>query len=157
MIEQALKDISSREREAVATQIAFQEAIIATTKEEVAISSRLSIPEQARGNILLKAWEHNIFESRKRAKEMRDACEETFSLINKNLLDLDKESIAGTLGKINIAKHLLDIKEKGGKGKIELSQVSQVNIAQVDKWLIRPILQLWSIIREDRQVGKIFP
>jgi hypothetical protein len=106
----------------------------------------LSIPEKTRGNILLKAWEHNISERRKRDKEMRDACEETFGLINKNLLDLDKKGSAGTLGKINIAKHLLDIKENVEKGQVELSQVSQVDISQVDKWLIKPSLQLWSII-----------
>jgi hypothetical protein len=93
-------------------------------KEEVATSSRLSIPEQTRGNILLKAWEHNISESIKRDKEMRDTCEETFGLINKNLLDLDKEGSAGTLGKINIGKHLLDIKENVEKGQVELSQIS---------------------------------
>ena len=157
MIEQELKDISSRERETIVAWVAFQEAVIETMKEEVAISSRLSIPEQARGNILLKAWEYNISESRKRDKEMRNACEETFGLINKNLLDLDKESSVGTLGKINIAKHLFDIKENGEKGQIELSQVSQVNISQVDKWLIIPSLQLWSIITEDQQVGKRLP
>jgi hypothetical protein len=77
---------------------------------------------------------------------MRDSCEETFGLINKNLLDLDKESSVGTLGKINIAKHLLDIKENVEKEQVELSQVSQVDISQVDKWLIKPSLQLWSII-----------
>jgi hypothetical protein len=59
-IEQALKDISLREREFAATRVAFQEVVIATTKEEVAIISRLSILEKTRGNILLKAWEHNI-------------------------------------------------------------------------------------------------
>jgi hypothetical protein len=115
MIEQALKDISLREREVAAAWVAFQEAVIAIAKEEVVIISRLSILEKTIGNILLKAWEHNIFERRKRAKQMRDAYEETFSLINKNLLDLDKESSARTLGKINIAKHLLDIKENGEK------------------------------------------
>jgi hypothetical protein len=109
----------------------------------------LGILEKTRGNILLKEWEHNISERRKRAKEMRDACEETFSLLNKNLLYLNKEGSAGTLGKINLAKHLLDIKENGEKGQIELSQVSQVNISQVDKWLIILSLQLWSIIMED--------
>jgi hypothetical protein len=154
MIEQALKDISSREREATVAWISFQEVVIATTKEEVPISSRLSIPEKARGNILLKAREHNISESIKRAKEMRDSCEETFGLINKNLLDLDKESSVGTLGKINIAKHLLDIRENGEKGTIKLSQVSQVNIDQLDKWLIIPSLQLWYIITKYQQVGK---
>ena len=110
-----------REREAVTTRVSFQEVVIATAKEEVAISSRLSIPEQTRGKILLKVWEHNISESRKRDKEMRDVCEETFGLINTNLLDLDKESSDGTLGKINIAKHLLDIRENGEKGTIKLS------------------------------------
>jgi hypothetical protein len=87
----------------------------------MAISSRLSIPEQTRGNILLRAWEHNTSESRKRVKEMRDACEETFGLINKNLLYLDKESSARTLGKIDIAKHLLDIKANVEKEQVELS------------------------------------
>ena len=146
-----------REREAGEARVSFQEVVIATTKEEVAISSRLSIPEKTRGNILLKALEHNISERRKRDKEMKYDCEETFVLIDKKLLDIDKEGSARTLGKIDIAKHLLDIKENVEKGQVELSQVSQVNIAQVDKWLIKPSLQLWSIIMEDRQVGKILP
>jgi len=126
-------------------------------KEEMVSSSKLSIPEQTRGNILLKAWEHNISKSRKRAKGMRNSCEETFALIDKKLLDLDKEGIAGTLGKINIAKHLLDIKENMDKEQAEISQISQVYIVQVDKWLVEPSLQLWSIVIEDRQVGKRFP
>ena len=50
-------------------------------------------------------------ESRRRANEVNNFCEETFSLITKGLLDLDEESSVGTLGKINIAKHMLDIKE----------------------------------------------
>jgi hypothetical protein len=135
-----------REREAGATRVTFQEVVIATMKEEMVSSSRLSIPKKTRGNILLKAWEHNISESRERAKEMRKDCEETFSLINKNLLDLDKESSVGTLGKIDIAKHLLYIKENVEKEQAEISQISQVDIVQVDKWLINPSLQLWSII-----------
>ena len=48
-------------------------------------------------------------------------CEKTFDLINKSLLDLDKEGSVGTLGKINIAKHLLDIKENVEKEKAEIS------------------------------------
>jgi hypothetical protein len=146
-----------REREVEVARVAFQEAVTATMKEEMAISSRLSILEKTRGNILLKVWKHNISESRKRDKEMRDSCEETFGLINKNLLDLDKESSVGTLGKIDIAKHLLDIKENVEKEQVELSQISQVDIAQVDKWLIKPSLQLCSIITEDRQVGIRLP
>jgi hypothetical protein len=67
-IEQALKDIALREREVGAAQVAFQEAVIATSNEEMVSSSIFSIPEKTRGNILLKAWENNISESRERAK-----------------------------------------------------------------------------------------
>jgi hypothetical protein len=87
------------------------------------IASRLSIPEKTRGNIPLKAWEHNISEKRKMSKEVRDSCEETFGLINKKFLDIDKESSSGTLGKINIVKHLLDIKENVERDQVELSQI----------------------------------
>jgi hypothetical protein len=67
-IEQALKDIALREREVGAAQVAFQEAVIATSNEEMVSSSIFSIPEKTRGNILLKAWENNISESRERVK-----------------------------------------------------------------------------------------
>ena len=60
MINQVLENISLREREVGAAQVAFQDAIIATTKIEMVSSSKLSIAEQTRGNILLKVWEHNI-------------------------------------------------------------------------------------------------
>jgi hypothetical protein len=62
---------------------------------------------------------------------MKNSCEETFSLINKNLLNLDKEDGTGTLGKINIAKHLLDIKKNVEKEQAEISQLSQVEFSQV--------------------------
>jgi hypothetical protein len=110
LMDQALNKITLREREAKVARGTFQEAIISKTKEEAVITSKLSIREKTRGNILLKAWEHNIAENKKMAKEVRDSCEETFGLLNKNLLDLDKESSSGMLGKINIVKHWLDIK-----------------------------------------------
>ena len=123
-IEQVLKDISLREREVGEARVAFQEAVIATTKKEMGSSSKLSIPEQTRGNILLKAWERNILESREHAKEVRNSCEETFSLIDESLLSLDNESSAGTLGQIDIAKHLLNIKESKEREQAEISQVT---------------------------------
>jgi hypothetical protein len=55
-------------------------------------TSKLSIADQTRGDILLKVWEKNISESRGRANEVKNFCEETFSLISKGLLYLDKES-----------------------------------------------------------------
>jgi hypothetical protein len=60
LIDQVLENLSVREREAKVAQVAFQEAVIATTNRELENSSDFSISEQTRGNILLKEWEHNI-------------------------------------------------------------------------------------------------
>jgi hypothetical protein len=62
-IDQVLENISLREREAGAARVAFQDVVIATTKVEMVSSSKLSIAEQTRGNILLKVWEQNISEA----------------------------------------------------------------------------------------------
>jgi hypothetical protein len=64
IIDQVLKDFSLREREDGVVRVIFQEVVIATMKKEMSSSSKLSIPEQTRGNILLKARERNISESR---------------------------------------------------------------------------------------------
>jgi small-conductance mechanosensitive channel len=98
LIDQVLENISFREKEVGAARVAFQEVVIATTKKETGSSSRFSIPEQTRGNILLKAWERNISKGRQRAKEVRNSCEETFFFIDGSLLDLDSENNTETLG-----------------------------------------------------------
>jgi len=69
---------------------------------------------------------------------MRNSCEETFGLINESFLNLDRKINAGTLGHIDIAKHLLNVKENEEKEQAEISQISQTDIVQVDKWLIKP-------------------
>jgi hypothetical protein len=129
LVDQALDQVILRERKARVSRSTFQEAVTSAAKEEIAITSRLSIKEQTKGNILLTAWEHDISKNRKRAKEVRDSCEEIFGSINKKLLELDREASTGMLGKINIAKHLVDIKESMERDQAELSQVSQVDIA----------------------------
>jgi hypothetical protein len=84
-------------------------------------NSKLSIIEETRENILLNVWEKNISERRGKANEVMNSCEEKFTLISKSFVDLEKEGSAGTLGKINIAKHLLDIKENIEKEQVEIS------------------------------------
>jgi hypothetical protein len=55
IIDRVLEDISLREREVGAARVAFQEAVIATMKKGMGSSSKLSIPEQTRGNILVES------------------------------------------------------------------------------------------------------
>jgi hypothetical protein len=57
LIDQVLENLSLKERDVEAARVAFQEAIIATTRRETRSSSSFPIAEQTRGNILLKEWE----------------------------------------------------------------------------------------------------
>ena len=83
-------------------------------------------------------------------------CEETFGFIDRGLLNLDSENNTEALGQINIAKHLLNIKENEERELDEVSQITQTDIIQVDKWIIKPSVHLCSINAEDRQVeGKL--
>ena len=71
-------------------------------------------------------------------------------------MDLDGENSTETLGQINIAKNLLNIKENEERDLAEISQITQLDIVQVDKWLIKPSVHLCSISTEDWQVeGKL--
>ena len=56
----SLNNIYIKEREATTAQATFQEAVLSTTKDEVARATRLSLSEQTRGNIILKTWEANL-------------------------------------------------------------------------------------------------
>jgi len=112
LIDQVLENLYVREREAGAARVAFQDIVIATTNRESGKSSKFSISEQTRGNILLKEWEHNISEGKLQAKKVRKFCEEAFSSIDGNLLGIDSESNAATLSWMDMAKVSLDINEK---------------------------------------------
>jgi hypothetical protein len=136
-----------REKEAIAARTTFQEAVVSSTKG-VAMASRLSVSEQTKGDIILKTWESSIVESRKMDKEVKESCEEAFHSLNKESLGLDKEDSSGVLGQIDITKHQLDIKTNMEEAQAEISQRKQVDIIQINRWLVEPSLHLQSIVSE---------
>jgi hypothetical protein len=156
LIDQVLENLSLKERDVGAARVAFQEAIIATTRRETSSSSSFPIAEQTRGNILLKEWERNISEGKQQAMKLRKSCEEIFGLLSEICLGSDGESGMEILGQINTAKYMLNIKENEERELAEISQITQTDIVQIDKWLIKPSILLCSINAKDQQVeGKL--
>jgi AAA+ ATPase superfamily predicted ATPase len=148
-VNQSLENIDFREREATAARITFQKAVVSSSKEEISVTPRtprLTVEEKIRGDIILKTWEANIAESKRAAKEIKEDCEEMFYLLNKESLSLGNDDCSEVLGQINIVKHQLDIKEGLETAQAEISQLNQVDIAQIDRWLVKPNLQLQLII-----------
>ena len=108
---QSLDNIGFREKEATVARTTFQKEILSSAREEVPATPKLTVAEQIRGDIILKAWEANIAESKKMAKEIKEDCEEAFDLLYKKSLGIGKDDCSGVLGQINVIKNQLDIKE----------------------------------------------
>jgi hypothetical protein len=134
---QSLDNILFREKEANVARTTFQKAVISSAREEVPITPRLTVVEQIRGDIILNAWEANKSKTRKMTKEIKEECEEVFDLLDKKSLGIGKDNCAGVLGKINVVKNKFDIKERLNEAQIEISQLKQVEIAQMDRWMVK--------------------
>jgi hypothetical protein len=53
----------------------------------------------------LKAWETNLAERKRLAREVNEACLEAISSLDKGLLDVEGNNISKALGQIDIAKN----------------------------------------------------
>jgi hypothetical protein len=71
--------------------------VIATNNRVSAVSPRLAISEQTRGNILLKDWEHNIALGKEQAQKVTNSLEEALNAIDGKLLGMDSGGNAETL------------------------------------------------------------
>jgi hypothetical protein len=105
VVDQSLNIIFLKEREAITARATFQEAVVSSTREEVAMISRLSLSKKTRGDIILKTWEANIDESKRLDKEVKKYCEEAFHSLNKESLGLEKDNFSEVLGKVDIANN----------------------------------------------------
>jgi hypothetical protein len=152
LVNQVSENLSAREREAGEARVAFQEAVIATNNRVSESTPRFTISEKTRGNILLKEWEHNITEGKQQSKKITNSLEEAFSSIEDDLLGIDSGDNANTLVQMNVAKISFDLKEKEERDSTNISQMTMVDIVQIEKCMIRPNAQLCAINIIDGQM-----
>jgi uncharacterized lipoprotein YehR (DUF1307 family) len=116
--------------------------VIATNNRVSVGATRLTIPEQTRGNILLKDSEHNIALGKEQAQKVINSLEEAFNSIDGELLAMDSGGDAEALMQMNVEQISLDLKEKDERDSADISQIDMVDMAQVDKHMIKPNAQL---------------
>jgi hypothetical protein len=121
---------------------AFQKETTFSAREEVPTSPKPTVEEQITGDIILKTWEANIAESMKMAREVKKECEEAFNRLDTKTLGIGKGDCPRLLGQINVVRHQMHIKEGWDEAHLEISQLKQLDITQIDKWLIKPNLRL---------------
>jgi hypothetical protein len=152
LVNQVSENLAARERDAGAARVAFQEAVIATNNRVSAGTHRLTVSEQTRGNILLKEWEHNIAEGKQQALKITHSLEEALNSIDGELLGIDNGGDAETLIQMNVEQISLDLKEKEERDSADISQLTTVDITQIDRCMIKPSAQLCAIEIIDGQM-----
>jgi hypothetical protein len=115
---------------------------VVSAREGVSMVSRLSRSEKTRGDIILKTWETNVAECKRMDKEVKKDCEETFHSLDKESLSLGKDNISEVLGQVDIEKHQINIKKNIKEARAEIFQLKQIDITQIDRWLVKPSMQL---------------
>jgi len=142
VVDLSLKNIYIKERESLATRAKFLEAILLVPKDNVLKVPRLYIPEQIEGDIILKAWETNLAESKRLAKEVNEACLEAMSLLDKGIIDVEGSSISEALGQIDITKNQHNSRTSKEEAKTTIQQMNQIDLIQINKWIVNPSFRL---------------
>jgi hypothetical protein len=156
-ISHSLDNIAFKEKEATKGHTYFPKVVAFSAREEVPTIPKVTVEEQIGGDIILKTWETNIVESRKMAREVKKECEEVFDQLDTKTLGIGKGDCPGILGQINVIRHQLHIKESWNEAELEISQLKQLDITQMDNWLINPNLQLQSTKFEKGKIEDRLP
>jgi hypothetical protein len=135
----------SKEIEVKIVKDSFQGMISSLQKEDIGQSQGLSVPEQLRGDVMLKVWETKLKEYTKITEEVVKDCHKIFGSIEKDSLQNETNGLPKSLEEINVDCHQLKIREEFEEKRTEISNVKAVNMAEIEKWMIGPSSKLEKI------------
>ena len=98
-----------------------------------------------------------MVERKRLAREVSKACEEMLSSLDKELLDVERDSISEALGQIDIAKNQLKSKTSIEEAWTTIQQLKQIDLTQINKWIVNPSVQLQAITLETRKIKDKLP
>jgi hypothetical protein len=156
-VDLSLKDIYIKEREARSARAKFQEAIILIQKENVPDFPMLSPSEQLRGEMALKAWETNLTERKRLAREVKEACLEALSSLDKGLIDFEGKYYLEALGQIDIEMNQQNSRKSKEETLIAIQEMSQIDLFKINKWLVNPSSQLQATTQEVKRIQERLP
>ena len=145
LMNQISQDLIVKERDAETARLTFQQAVIDTQNRFSTATPGLSFEEQTRGNILLKNWEHDIALSKEQARAVTSSLEETFKIIDTDLIGMERGGDIETLRQTNMDQIFLVVKERNEKELIEISEMNRTSMVQIEKHLIHPSTQLGTL------------
>jgi hypothetical protein len=141
MMNNSLKNIHEKEKEACVARSKFQEFMVWRQKINIPGLAPFSQYEQVKGEMDLKYWETNLEESKKLAREAKEACLNTLSVVELELVDFNSSVIPDTLGQIEIEKNKENSKKNKESIQNTIQQINQVDLQKINDLLVKPNLQ----------------
>jgi hypothetical protein len=156
LIHRISENLVNKEKSAEDTRISFQEAVVATNNRFLGPPG-LTIAEQTRGNILLKNWEQTIASSKEQVQKMTNSLTEACSIMNGEQVGMEFGSDAEALRQVNTDQISINIKEENERKSAEIYGIDRVDLAQIDRHLIQPSVQLGTLKLVNQQIENKLP
>jgi hypothetical protein len=156
-VDLSLKDIYVKEKEARSARSKFQEVLILMQKANVPDFPLLSYSEQLRGEMALKVWETNLEEGKKFSREVKEACLEALSSLNKKLIEFEGSNISEALGKIEIEMNQQNSRKNKEETLAAIQGMSQIDLLKINKWLVNPSSQFQATVQEVNKIQEKLP
>jgi hypothetical protein len=109
-----------KEMEAKAVRDSFRRILTTLQKAEIGRSQKLSIPEQLKGEVMLKVWETKLKGYKGITEEVINDCQRIFGSIEKDSIQDKNNGLSEPLREININCQQLKIREELEEKKIEI-------------------------------------
>jgi hypothetical protein len=89
----------------------------------------------------LKAWEENMEEGKKLTRDVKEACLEELSSINKKPIEFKGNNISEELGHIEIEMNQQISRKKKENTQEAIQQMRKIDLLKINEWFINPISQ----------------
>jgi hypothetical protein len=157
VVDLSLKDIYVKEKEACSAWSKFQEVLIWMQRDNTPGLPLLSHSEQVRGEMALKSWETNLEEGKKLARDVKEACLEALSSLNKKLIEFEGNNISEALGKIEIEMNQQSSRKNKENTQEAIQEMSQIDFLKINEWLVNPSSQFQVTVQEVNKIQEKLP
>ena len=96
-------------------------------------------------------------ESKKLARDAKEACLEALSSVNKNLIEFEENSILESLGQIEIEMNQQSSKKNKENIQSAIQQMDQIDLIKINKLLVNPSSQYQVTVQEVNKIQEKLP
>jgi hypothetical protein len=156
-INNSLKSIYVKEKDASVARSKFQEFIIWRQKANIPGLAPFSQYEQVKGEMALKVWETNLEERKKLSREAKETCLNTLSSVETKLVEFEGNDISEALGQIEIEMNKENSRKNKENIQSVIQQMNQIDFLKINELLVKPNLQYQITAQEVKKIQEKLP